>query len=116
MKPETDTELSSDGEVQAGDGTVRRQKSARARLAEECLWISVGTFRVRRKGRWQVAGAIEWRSERTGRLAGVARYRINGCSGTEPGLKTPGNSMGGPLLLLAGAGFAQSIRFREPQP
>ena len=89
---------------------ANRQKSAR--LAEECLWISVGTFRVHRKGTWQIAGAIEWRGERTGRLTGVARYRINGCSGPGPGQKTPANSMGGPLLLLAGDGFAQTIPFR----
>jgi hypothetical protein len=92
------------------EGTVKRQKSAR--LAEECLWLSVGTFMVRRQGQWRMAGEIEWRSERTGRLTGVARYRINGCSGAGPGQKTPANSMGGPLLLLARDGFAQTIPFR----
>jgi hypothetical protein len=111
-KPETDTEQSSQDEVQAGDGTVNRQKSAR--FAEECLWISAGTFRVRRKGTWQTAGAVEWRSERTGRLTGVARYSIiNGCSGAEPQRKLPANSAGPPVLVLAMADFTQSIFFRS---
>jgi hypothetical protein len=112
-KPETDTELTSADEVQPSDGTARRQNSARARLAEECLWISVGTFRVRRKGTWQTAGAIEWRSERTGRLAGVARYRINWIPEAEPQRKFPANSAGAPVLVLATADFAQTIYFRS---
>jgi hypothetical protein len=111
-KPETDTELTNADEVQPSDGTARRQNSARARLAEECL-ISVGTFRVRRKGTWQTAGAIEWRSERTGRLAGIARYRINGIPGAEPRRKFPANSAGAPVLVLATGDFAQTIYFRS---
>jgi hypothetical protein len=89
---------------------AKRQKSAR--LAEECLWISVGTFRVRRKGVWRRAGVLEWRGERSGRVTGVARYRINGCSRAEPERKSLANSTGGPVLLLAGTGFEQAIWFR----
>jgi hypothetical protein len=90
---------------------VKRQQSAR--LAEECLWIAVGMFRVRRKGQWRRAGELEWRSERTGRTTGVAGYRINGIPGAEPEQNFPPNSTGGPVLLLAGAGIAERILFRS---
>jgi hypothetical protein len=98
-------------EATPDEGTPKQQKSAR--LAEECLWISVGMFRVRRKGQWRASGVLTWAGERSGRVTGVARYRIHGCSGAEPGQKSPLNSTGGPVLLLAGAGRAHCINFRS---
>jgi hypothetical protein len=104
-------ERRADPMVATSDGGGKRQKSAR--LAEECLWISVGTFRLRRKGQWRRAGVLEWRGERSGRVTGVARYRINGCSGAEPAYKLPENLTGEPVLSLASAGWGQTVQFRS---
>jgi hypothetical protein len=94
-----------------GELAVQRQKSAR--LAEECLWISVGTFRVPRKGRWQVAGTLEFRGERSGQVKGVLRYRLNRIPEAESNGNFRGDFSGTPVLVLAMAGFTQSIFFRS---
>ena len=108
---ETETKIQMRSEATHKEAGGNRQKAARS--VEECLWISVGHFRYHRQGRWRPAGALQWVGERSGRVTGAARYRINGCSESEPGQKVPANSSGGPVLLLAGAGPAQAIRFRS---
>jgi len=99
-----------DGATTSG-GTAARQKSAR--FVEECLWIAVNLFRFHRKGQWRREGVLEWRSERTGRSKALLRYWVNGIARAEPEQKFPLNSAGDPILLLAVAGVAQSIRFRS---
>lgn len=109
----TTTEGSPENEAQAisKQGDAKRQKIARS--VEECLWISVGMFRIHRKGRWRKDGVLEWRGERTGRVTGVVRYRVNGIPGAEGDRNSAANFPGGPILVLAGAGHAQAIRFRS---
>src|ERR1700730_6445379 len=95
------------------NGATPKQAQKVAHSVEESHSISVGTFRLYRKGRWRESGVLEWHSERTGRLTLVARYRINGIPEAEQGLDVPPNFPDGPVLLLAGAGPAQTIRFRS---
>jgi hypothetical protein len=109
----TDALIENRGEETAmgGGGTGKRQKSARS--VEECLWIAVNMFRIRRKGQWRREGVLEWRGERTGRITGIVRYRVIGIPGAEPGSGFSENSAGDPVLLLGSGGVAQSIRFRS---
>jgi len=111
-KRKTGLDSAEENGAKRGRGVAKEQTIART--VEECLWISVGTFRARRKGLWRTSGVLEWRGQRTGRLTLVARYRIriNGCPEANGGGNLAPNFTGDPVLLLAGAGPSQTIRFR----
>jgi hypothetical protein len=107
--PETTADLSSEEMLQLSRLTVNQRYIAPT--VEECAAIQVKMFRNREK-QWNRAGELGWTSQRSGRVAMVARYIVTGIPGTGRSENCLEKLADEPVLLLVIAGVAQRIRLR----
>ena len=102
----------STSEIGATHKRGRRKMQTIAPSVDESLSLSVGVFRLHRKGRWWTPGVLEWCNERTRPSRPHRQVPDKWDPRGETGSNFPANFHGGPVLTLVCNGVAQPISFR----